>query len=52
MHTTTETILLITIWTLTAIGFFFGTRAKLRKRRMAKEEAYKWLEKVRKHSES
>lgn len=33
MLTTTETILLITIWTLTICGLYFGGRAKLRKRR-------------------
>ncbi len=33
MLTTTETILLITVWTLTVCGLFFGGRAKLRKRR-------------------
>jgi hypothetical protein len=37
MQTTSETVLLITVWTLTLCGLFFGTRAKLRKRRMAKE---------------
>ncbi|MDH3997994.1 MAG: hypothetical protein OET90_04055 [Desulfuromonadales bacterium] len=49
MLTTTETILLITVWTLTGVGLFFGTRAKIRKRRLAKEEADKWLQKMRKH---
>jgi hypothetical protein len=40
MQTTSETILLITVWTLTLCGLFFGTKAKLRKRkkRKAKEE--------------
>jgi len=40
MQTTSETILLITVWTLTFCGVFFGTKAKLRKRkeRKAKEE--------------
>jgi hypothetical protein len=40
MQTTSETILLITVWTLTVCGLFFGTKAKLRKRkeRKAKEE--------------
>jgi len=40
MQTTSETILLITVWTLTFCGLFFGTKAKLRKRkeRKAKEE--------------
>jgi len=41
MQTTTETILFITIWLLTGIGLFFGTRAKIRKRRIAKEAALK-----------
>ena len=41
MLTTTETILFITIWSLTGIGLFFGTRAKIRKRRTAKETALK-----------
>jgi hypothetical protein len=41
MLTTTETILFITIWSLTGIGLFFGTRAKIRKRRIAKETALK-----------
>jgi hypothetical protein len=36
MQTTSETILLITVWTLTLCGLFFGTKAKLR--RKAKEE--------------
>ena len=36
MQTTSETILFITVWTLTGIGLFFGTRAKLRKRKDAK----------------
>lgn len=49
MQTTTETVLLITIWTLTAVGLFFGTKAKLRKRHIAKEEARKGLEKMHKH---
>ena len=40
MQTTSETILLITVWTLTFCGLFFGTKAKLRKRkeRKVKEE--------------
>ncbi len=40
MQTTSETILLITVWTLTVCGLFFGTKAKLRKRkeRNVKEE--------------
>jgi hypothetical protein len=40
MQTTSETILLITVWTLTFCGLFFGTKAKLRKRKekKAKEE--------------
>ena len=40
MQTTSETILLITVWTLTFCGLFFGTKARLRKRkeRKAKEE--------------
>jgi hypothetical protein len=40
MQTTSETILLITVWTLTFCGLFFGTKAKLRKRkeRKAKEK--------------
>jgi hypothetical protein len=40
MQTTSETILLITVWTLTFCGLFFGTKAKLRKRkeRKSKEE--------------
>jgi len=33
MQTTSETILLATVWTLTLCGLFFGTKAKLRKRR-------------------
>ena len=33
MQTTSETILLITVWTLTFCGLFFGTKAKLRKRK-------------------
>lgn len=36
MQTTSETILLITVWTLTCCGLFFGIRAKLRKRKMAR----------------
>jgi len=35
MLTTTETILFITVWTLTICGLFFGGRAKLRKRRFS-----------------
>jgi len=31
MQTTSETILLITVWSLTVCGLFFGTKAKLRK---------------------
>ena len=40
MQTTSETVLLITVWTLTFCGLFFGTKAKLRKRkkRKVKEE--------------
>ena len=40
MQTTSETILLITVWTLTVCGLFFGTKTKLRKRkeRKAKDE--------------
>lgn len=40
MQTTSETILLITVWTLTVCGLFFGTKANLRKRKekKAKEE--------------
>lgn len=49
MQTSTETVLLITIWTLTAVGLFFGTRTKLRKRRIEKEEARKSLEKIQNH---
>jgi len=41
MQITTETILFITIWSLTGIGLFFGTRVKIRKRRIAKEAALK-----------
>lgn len=37
MQTTTETILLITVWTLTICGLFFGGRARLRKRRLARK---------------
>ena len=37
MQTTTETILLITVWTLTVCGLFFGGRAKLRKRRLSRK---------------
>jgi hypothetical protein len=33
MQTTSETILLITVWTLTFCGLLFGTKAKLRKRK-------------------
>lgn len=33
MHTTSEAILLITVWTLTFCGLFFGTKAKRRKRK-------------------
>jgi hypothetical protein len=36
MQTTSETILLITVWTLAFCGLFFGTKAKLRKRRERK----------------
>jgi hypothetical protein len=39
MQTTSETILLITIWTLTGIGLFFGTKAKIRRRLNARKEA-------------
>ena len=35
MLTTTETVLFITVWTLTLCGLFFGGRAKLRKRRLS-----------------
>lgn len=38
MLTTTETILLVTVWTLTLCGLFFGGRAKLRKRRRSKKD--------------
>jgi hypothetical protein len=40
MQTTSETILLITVWTLTVCGLFFVTKAKLRNRkeRKTKEE--------------
>lgn len=38
MQTTSETILLITVWALTGIGFFFGLRSKLRKRRKTRNE--------------
>ena len=38
MMTTTETILLITVWTLTVCGLFFGGRARLRKHRLRAEE--------------
>ncbi|MDH3454299.1 MAG: hypothetical protein OEL80_04055 [Desulfuromonadales bacterium] len=38
MLTTTETILLITVWVLTICGLFFGGRAKLRKRRRSAQE--------------
>ncbi|GEM_PF-1832077 len=36
MLTTTETVLFITVWTLTICGLFFGGRATLRKRRLAR----------------
>ncbi len=38
MLTTTETILLTTVWVLTVCGLFFGGRAKLRKRRRAAKD--------------
>ncbi len=38
MQTTSETILLITVWTLTCCGLFFGTRAKIRKRKKNKDQ--------------
>ena len=38
MLTTTETILLITVWILTLCGLFFGGRAKLRKRRLSRKD--------------
>ena len=38
MLTTTETILLITVWVLTLCGLFFGGRAKLRKRKLSKKD--------------
>lgn len=38
MQTTSETVLLITVWTLTCVGLFFGLRSKLRKRRKAEDE--------------
>jgi len=38
MLTTTETILLITVWVLTLCGLFFGGRAKLRKRRLSRKD--------------
>lgn len=38
MMTTTETILMITVWTLTVCGLFFGGRAQLRKRRLRDKE--------------
>jgi hypothetical protein len=41
MLTTSETILFITIWSLTGIRLFFGTQSKTRKRRIAKEAALK-----------
>jgi len=41
MLTTSETILFITIWLLTDSRLFFGTRAKIRKHRIAKETALK-----------
>ncbi len=40
MQTTSETILFITVWILTGIGLFFGTRAKLRKRKIAKGQKH------------
>lgn len=36
MQTTSETILLITVWTLTFCGLFFGAKARLRKRKEKK----------------
>jgi hypothetical protein len=36
MQTTSESILLITVWALTFCGLFFGTKAKLRKRKERK----------------
>jgi hypothetical protein len=36
MHSSSEIILTITIWTLTGAGLFFGTRAALRRRREKK----------------
>lgn len=39
MLTTSETILFIIVWALTCCGLFFGTRAHLRKRRLAKMAA-------------
>jgi len=39
MQTTSETILIIIVWALTCCGLFFGTRARLRKRRIAKAKA-------------
>lgn len=38
MQTTSETVLLITVWALTCVGLFFGTRAQLRKRREKKKK--------------
>ena len=38
MLTTSETILFTTVWTLTGIGLFFGTKAKLRRRREKKQK--------------
>lgn len=39
MLTTTEIILLLTVWVLTGSGLFFGIRARLRRRGRSKQEA-------------
>lgn len=38
MLTTSETILLLIIWGLTAAGLFFGIRGTLRRRRRASQQ--------------
>jgi hypothetical protein len=46
MQTTSETILIITVWTLTFCGLFFGAKSKRRKRkeRKSKEEQKKAID--------
>jgi len=41
MLTTTEIAVTVTIWSLTAAGLFFGTRAVLRKKKMKRENCAK-----------